>query len=215
MDITDKSSGILKEAEEKVRALLNEEAADGNYEAVAILAQLAQNLVNLEQSWSETLDSSNLPTRSVTDLSVEASRDNAFPNGSAVSRNTKQKSRKRKSEKDFPQFVREDNSLVKLGWSKKNNSLYEHRAPKQTVFSVSRMLQERVGNETTFSMQDILPISSFEEEEIPSYQAYLTVAWLKDMGVLERSGRSDHKLISAKLTSERLEELWERTSPRT
>lgn len=181
------------------------------------MAQLAQELVELEQSWSKMLDSPSLAERPSVSSSVRGDRDETLPNGSSVaSRNTKKpKTPKRNTGKSFPQFVRESNSLVKLGWSKKSNSLYEHRAPKQTVFDVSRVLQEKVGYDVTFSMQDILPISSFEGEEIPSYQAYLTIAWLKDMGALERSGRSDYRLVSAELTSEKLEELWEGTSSRS
>jgi hypothetical protein len=114
-------------------------------------------------------------------------------------------------EKDrFPRFEREGDRLVKIGWSKKNKSTYEHRASQDAVFAVGRHLLSATPAGSTFTMEEISPVPDLSDAEIPSYQVYLTLAWLRHTGTIEKKG-CDRYLVRHLASADReLEQLWGR-----
>lgn len=119
-------------------------------------------------------------------------------------------SRPRKSAKknDYPRFEREADRLVKIGWSKRDSRAYEHRAPREVVFRFARLLEAKTSNDT-FTMDNLLPIKDENGGELPSYQAYLAMAWLRSLGAIQRVGKDGYSVMPESLTPDALEHFWD------
>ncbi len=110
------------------------------------------------------------------------------------------------SERIYPQFARQSDRLVKIGWSKKAKSEYRHKASRAALMAVAAALREL--EEIAFSMADVLPVAGSDGEEIPSYQAYLALAWLHSWGAVRREGRGDYVPVRARLQPASLTVRW-------
>jgi hypothetical protein len=108
----------------------------------------------------------------------------------------------------YPRFHRDGDRLVKTGWSKKNRESYEHRAPRGTVIAFVRHLVSRVGAGEVFGIEGLLPVPDVSNGEVPAYQVYLTLAWLRTVGAIEKKGRDGYRLVSDGLAEKRLDEYW-------
>jgi hypothetical protein len=64
-------------------------------------------------------------------------------------------------------------------------------------------------------MEEVLPELNDMKEPVPSYQGYLTLAWLRAEGVIERDGKDGYRVKSGTLSAERIEKLWESLSERS
>jgi hypothetical protein len=92
----------------------------------------------------------------------------------------------------YPRFKREDDTLVKIGWSKSDRATYEHRSPRMILERLmSRIVEVGAGGER-FTTEQILPLMDESNNELPSYRAYLCLAWLCFAGVLVRHGRQGY-----------------------
>lgn len=113
------------------------------------------------------------------------------------------------SRKDqYPRFLRERDRLVKVAWSKKERAPYEHRAPRDVVDALVEAIQKHKGENKLFQASDILPLKNRMHEEYPSYQSYLALNWLRDVGVIRKKGREGYVLRPSAATKERLAHLW-------
>jgi hypothetical protein len=102
---------------------------------------------------------------------------------------------------------------VKVAWSKKDRAEYEHRAPRRIVSVLLDAIRHKKGEGAVFESQDILPLMD-AGREVPSYQAYLAMAWLREEGIIAKNGRNGYILKPSTATMERIDELW-RTLPST
>lgn len=95
----------------------------------------------------------------------------------------------------YPYFVRDGDKLVKIAWSAKDKKEYEHRAPRAAVGSLIEVIGKRVGAGRLFLVDDILPVPAENGDgQLPTYQVYLVLAWLRECGVIEKVGRDQYKL---------------------
>ena len=117
--------------------------------------------------------------------------------------------------RDYPRFERDGDKLVKLGWSKKQKSQYEHRAPHAAVLAFGRHVANHFGEGEVFAMESLLPVPDESGEEVPGYQAYLTLAWLKHVGAVEKKGRDGYVLRDGSLADGGLDRLWDALEVRT
>jgi hypothetical protein len=91
----------------------------------------------------------------------------------------------------YPRFERDGDRLIKIGWSKKAREQYEHRAPRDAVVAFVQSLSNvKLG--ATFAIESLLPIADVSGEELPSYQVYLVLAWLRSVGLIEKKGRDGY-----------------------
>lgn len=121
----------------------------------------------------------------------------------------RQAARGGKRETTYPRFERDGDKLVKVGWSKKNREAYEHRAPREAVIAFVRHLSSRVAAGEVFAMENVLPAPDVVGGgELPAYQAYLTLAWLRQVGVVDKKGRDGYVLRIEPLTNGELDRLW-------
>ena len=109
----------------------------------------------------------------------------------------------------FPRFERDDDRLVKVGWSKKDRKAYEHKSPRLAVDATALAIS-RVGKaKKVFTMDDVLPVPSADGGEVPSYQAYVVVAWLRDVGLVRKIGKNGYSLVKRNLDAKMIETTWQ------
>jgi hypothetical protein len=111
--------------------------------------------------------------------------------------------------KAFPRFEREEDKLVKIAWSKRDRKEYEHKAPRSVADLLLDHIKGRKGVGVRFVADDVFPMKDLKKREIPSYQAYLALAWLVHEGVITKFGREGYSLKPSSANSARLTELWE------
>ncbi|NMC20339.1 MAG: hypothetical protein GYA33_07950 [Thermogutta sp.] len=188
---------ILRRAESQIRGLLLDSAGDGAYLEVAVLAAWAQQLHQL----ASQSNARNGPSNDQTELtpSVEGARQQEPTHRKGV-----------KGKKgDYPRFYREREELVKVGWSKKQKAEYRHKASKSVVLLVARGLQRRAADAERFALEELLPILDPQtNSEIPSYQVYLVLAWLRKENLIMQHGRQGYSLSPNINLTDAVEERW-------
>jgi hypothetical protein len=115
--------------------------------------------------------------------------------------------RKRSSSK-YPMFRRDDDKLVKVGWSKKARKEYEHRAPEAAIEALLASIQKRFGEGEYFTAPDVLPITARTGDELPDYQAYLVMKWLHSIGLIVKKGRDQYALAPGKDYEGEIQSQW-------
>jgi hypothetical protein len=94
-------------------------------------------------------------------------------------------------------------------WSKKSKKEYEHRVPKEIVLTFVRHLGQTIPAGTVFDVEGLLPVQDLSGDEIPAYQVYVTLAWLRDAGVVEKKGRDGYVLREGSVVNGGIEDLWQ------
>lgn len=195
MTTVQKAKTVLLEAEAALRKLMEEGIRDHRYSEVAEVAALANALMAILIPANADQPYSTAPTSSAT--------------APALTRISEPSRARRQAKPAFPRFERDGDKLVKVGWSKKHKDEYEHRAPREAVASIARHLVSHVKVGHVFEVEDILPVLDSASSEIPAYQVYLTMAWLREAGSVEKKGRDGHVLRDASIASTGFDKLWE------
>lgn len=183
----DKAIKSIRQCETELRSLLAAAADAGEYEVVLKLTSWAQQLAALAASSVDGSSSARKPA-SVT------------PSSSA---------KRAAKGKDYPHFGRRGESLLKVGWSKREKKEYEHKAPKRAVDLLVSALVRIGTNGRIFQANDILPLADPDEgNEIPAYQVYLTLAWLRSLGLVDQHGRQGYSITKPKELVATVEGAW-------
>lgn len=204
MDTGNEAIAILHDAERSLRDLIQKRLAEQRYGEVASIARLADGLSQLTQRGSE---SPSPPGRGQGD---------GQPPMPVITRSVRlatgaPRRPKPPKKKEYPKFVREGDRLVKIGWSKKNKSTYEHKAPYEAVTAVVRQLAARVAPGQLFTIENVLPVPDISTGgEVPAYQVYLTLGWLRALGFLDRRARDGYKVTADGISTDRMSKEWAR-----
>ena len=194
MDTTiERGAKVLHDGEEALRRLLAEAATSGDYESVLWLAYWAKYLAEVSKRPS---DRSLPPT--IDQQSKQKTSEGGEANGlSGPPAHHKPKAAKRSRGKrsGYPKFFRRAEELVKVGWSKHDKREYQHKAPHRVVVHTAKAVEGLGSRLNIFTTDQILPLSEQGEgTEIPDYQAYLALAWLRHLGLLEKHGRQGYSV---------------------
>lgn len=194
---------MLKRAAAELRSLIQKALAQGRYGDVAAIARLADGMSQLwrlgDAGSAMDGEANAQPTSS-----AETSERATLPWTEGVKRKT------------FPRFERDADRLVKIAWSKRDRAEYEHKAPRDVVDLLIDTVKRRKGLGARFVPPDILPLRDPKtKHEVPSYQAYLALAWLCQEGVMVKHGREGYSLKPTATAPEQLEELWSALPART
>lgn len=197
MDTQQEIRRILHDAERSLRTLMEACIKDQMYADVAEVARAAERVSHflsngsLTNAQSMTATAHNPSTRTRQRGAISKSSGNG------------------KTKRKYPYFERNGDKLVKVGWSKKNKEPYEHRAPKEAVVSFVRHLTSSVAPNEVFVIENLFPVPDVANDcEVPTYQVYLSIAWLRDAGVIKKSGRDGYVLISTSLNESDFGVLW-------
>lgn len=115
----------------------------------------------------------------------------------------------------YPLFFRDDSRLIKVGWSKKNKDEYAHRVPKDVVLAFAEHLDRSVDAGAVFEIESLFPVSTKSGKQVPSYQIYVVVAWLRDADVIDKKGRDGYVVLEKSKLRGGFNELWETLQTRT
>lgn len=185
VDAHEKALALLRQTEGELRVLVGAAAERGDYEGIATITALAKAVRDLANGRAKPAERSTTAGLSRTGRG----RGTASPKA-------KRKARK----KDYPRFRIEDDHLIKVAWSKSQGGEYEHRAPLSVLTQLVDTLLSGTGE--LFTMDAVLPLSDDGGSEIPSYQAYLCLAWLKMEGLVFQEGRKGYSLSTSNLKND-------------
>lgn len=195
MDHIARASETLQRAETELREIVAKAAASGEYNSVVQIA-----------SWA----------KSVHDLLSQKPRKNvenaAFTNGNSTVMAQAQKGRtlpkKKRGADDYPRFFRKGDELVRIAWSRRARSEYQHKTTHVVLKTVTDTLSRLGKNGRIFSTDEVLPLRDGQGMEIPAYQAYVVLALLKFSGLIEPQGRQGYSIASTDDLGQAVEALW-------
>lgn len=195
----------VSEAENLVRRLISEAAADNQYADVITLAEMADGLrrlgANADDAAPASVDSGCAAKQRKTPV-VKPKKVGRKPNQKAAVKSA------------FPRFERDGDRLVKIGWSKRQRSAYEHRASKQAVLACARRIAGLARPGGVFSVDAMVPTPDpAAGGDVPAYQVYLVVAWLRSLGLIKKKGR-DGYVVSKDLTERAVDDAWRKITER-
>ena len=190
---------ILRDAEQAIQRLLAAAAIDGDYCSLPPLMEWAHQIAVLAGKEDESATpAAPSPSKAIQRLG----------------RSRRQRPKKRKST-GYPRFIRDEDCLVKIGWSKSDSSEYEHKAAKDAVEAVVSSLSRAGRRGKRFSMEALLPFKKPDESPLPDYQSYLILAWLRASGLVVQHGRLGYTIPSDILLPEAVKDCWLRLAERT
>lgn len=177
-----KAAKVLAKCEADLRALVASAADGGDYDAVLRITSWAKQI---------SVMTGGAPT--------------VAPDKKPATEGAK----KAASRSAYPRFVRRGDQLVKIGWSKREKSEYEHKTPRQAALVLARAATEAGKDGRIFQINALLPLSDPKDgSEIPDYQVYLVIAWWRSAGLLDQHGRQGYSIPNANQLSRAVESAW-------
>lgn len=214
MNAFDQASGALATCENELRQVAATAMGKGDYTA-------ARSVLSLAEAVSELRSRPDICPDTSQSTGVGASGSRASPNQNAVrvgasgrggrSGDAAGSSRaaRRTKRQAYPKFIRRGDRLVKVGWSKSQKREYEHKAPQHAVFAFAHHLRNNTRDGKIFKVEPLLPVPDNQDGgELPAYQAYLALAWLRDAGLVEKRGRDGYSASHADLTDKKITQQW-------
>lgn len=195
---------LLEDCERGLRKLVADAAGEGDYLGVQRINDLAKAIAALAAEGRSTSESIPMP-------SAKMDSKNGTVGHSASITAMKVNMRKlRPSIDEYPKFCRRGDELVKIGWSKKNRKEYNHRAPRGAVDAAAAAVRQTGAKGKMFNGDALLPLKDpTTGAAVPDYQAYVALAWLKHLGVVEQHGRrSGYTLVSEKQIESTITAAW-------
>lgn len=109
----------------------------------------------------------------------------------------------------YPRFLKRGDYLVKIGWSKREKSEYQHKVPHHAALVLAQAAA-KVGNDgRIFQVNALLPLVDPKDgSEIPDYQVYLVIAWWRNAGLLDQHGRQGYSISNASQLHQAVESAW-------
>jgi hypothetical protein len=207
MDTLQRTVSILRESEEALATLAGDAAKEARYDVAACLIDLAKDVADLASKARAHLDpSAKSPGQPAEGLQSAAP---------AIRTSARSPIKGRPKKAEYPKFLREGNSLVKVGWSPSEKSEYEHKSPKEILLVLTAAVSKIGINGRRFSMEKVLPlVNPADNSHVPDYQAYLCLAWLKTLGFLTQHGRQGYSLTTRAPIEPLVETHWAALPPR-
>jgi len=146
-EVRTRVAAILSSTEAQLRSLIEECLRAQNYRDTALVASLAEGVAALAERHNSLADETSGIARD------EINRTQREP--IAGTRPAFAEPLRLRQGGAYPQFEREGERLVKIGWSKKDRAVYEHKAPRSAVTAVCTAL---AATAKSFTMDAILPI---------------------------------------------------------
>lgn len=207
----------MRETETKLRSLAAEAVGQGRYEDAMQLTLWGRALARLcsEGSNASATAEQGTMTRSpgagTTGAQSAAATEKKGGGRRSAKRTKKQRKRGRTTRSaQYPRFFRRAKNLVKVGWSKSARKEYSHRVGRALVDMVASVLAKLGTSDELFTANDFMPILNPQDgTEIPSYQAYLCLAWFRKEGLVTQHGRQGYTIPEANSLTSKVAERWD------
>lgn len=189
---------MLHRTELSMRELASAALADKDYGAASLIADVTASFAQLAQSITgpSRRQASRVKGRQRADVSNTGCGEKQLSGQTGA------------ESAGFPRFERDGHKLVKVGWSDRDSCSYEHRASRAVVNEFCGALAGHALREATFSMKDFTDLKGEEGEAIPTYQAYVVLAWLKSIGLVERVGKKEYAVRGDAISPETIDRCW-------
>jgi hypothetical protein len=178
-------------------------ASEGRFDELPSLAPLAKEIAALAGRWGLAPSNEQLATPIQEELASPSVVVETSPKVSIAAARVKKA--------EYPQFLREKQDLVKLGWSAREKGPYEHRVPKAGVDAVAAAVAARGKSGHRFTMDEIVKTLGGPKgaAPIPSYQTYAVVSWLKWAGMVLQHGRQGYTVVRPQTFASSIETAWQ------
>ena len=204
MDTIQKALEVIGQAETELRKLISEALSKQRYGDVREIAQLADRLAHLAPSYKTELSDYEPELIGAAEVAPREK----VPAKRSMTVRKRAPASIRGPKRTYPRFVRDGERLVKVGWSKKNRQEYEHRVPKPGVQAFVRHLATSVKPGRVFDIESLLPATDQAGVEVPGYQVYVVVAWLRAEALIEKKGRDGYVIDDTDGLEAKVEHLW-------
>lgn len=214
MDTIQKAYTLLCATESSLRDLIKAAVAESRYSEVAQLAKIAELLGKAISHSTSDEERHHMERQGIrTDELQLNATESVVKSTELLKTESLKKSVKRSKTDEFPKFETDGNRLIKTGWSKKARTTYEHRVERDIALSVSIYLAS-IPDRGVFKMEDMLPIELADGSGVPSYQAYLVLAWLRNLGLIERRGKDGYQWAADSFDDTKFDIAWKSTPSR-
>jgi hypothetical protein len=117
----------------------------------------------------------------------------------------------RKKAGNYPKFIRRGDDLIKIGWSKKEKKVYQHKAHRGVIdVVVAALVKVGQGNKIFITDKLMAAIEPSDGNPVPEYQVYVALAWLKHTGLIDQHGRQGYSISSPLRLVSDVEVYWQR-----
>jgi hypothetical protein len=175
----------LKRCEEELRRFAAEAAASGDYDRLERIAATARKVSDLASEWL----ASDAPGSGTDEA------DAATPFSSPEAAPSRMRGTRPTAGRGYPRFMRRGDELVKIGWSKAGRKEYQHRAPHSLLVALQKALLDASRARKLFTMDTLERYLA--ANDVPGYQAYAWLAWLRSAGLVKQHGRQGYTLVKA------------------
>ncbi|MBU4199865.1 MAG: hypothetical protein KKG09_07960 [Verrucomicrobia bacterium] len=212
MNTTEEAATICSNAEKALRELMQRAIADGEYRHLPTLARMAEQINQLSARVNQTVEvpsptPDSVPSRS--DRRPGRYRVKARRHVASDKHGSRRTPGVRSAKGGYPGFRRDGDNLVKIGWSKTSKTEYEHRAPKRIVEALLKAVVTAGQKGPMFTVEALLPLADASDgTEIPAYQVYLALAWLRTEGLVHQHGREGYSLLVTSNLEKTVEDRW-------
>ncbi len=198
-DTMERGTELLRRLEQDLRVLVREAASTGDYESVMALTFWARSIASLIARRLEQ----------ATAVLAEADDVQLFP--ANRSRDKKASTARRKPAKgEYPRFLRQANNLVKVGWSRRGKEEYEHKVSEGIVMLIARGIAKAgLNGELTPTEKFLSAVTSEGAAEVPEYQVYVVLAWLRSLGLVTQHGRRGYTISQPNDLTPQVRSFWE------
>lgn len=196
MDPVDRALSVLSQAERQLRQLVSDAAGAGDYAGVVRIASWARELTAI-------LDESE-PSGRYSRRRVRSTPQHSAPAPSPIAANVAAKL----GPKGYPRFHREGERLVRVAWSKRDRSEYEHKAPQSLLETLAARVSEAGTDGKVFAIEELLPIQDRDGNAVPAYQVYVVLALFKQVGLIDQHGRRGYSVPKPKGLANAVEAAW-------
>jgi hypothetical protein len=209
MNYLEKATAALVQAEEDLRSLVSQAAAANKWDEVASIAGLASRLRAVLEACGVPI--SIVPSEDETEKapSYRTAREPASLTPSSATPERRGRPRGIRGQR-YPLFIRDAQSLIKIGHSKKGaKTEYEHRAPKSVLELLTATIMRVGAARARFALDDVIPLIDTEREaEVPTYQVYLCIAWMRKQELITQHGRQGYSIRRLSGFSDDVSKAW-------
>ena len=196
---------LLQRCEKGLRELVAEAATSGDYESIISLTSWARTLANLVEAIDTTkatfdrLDATNgqdNPPDQTKLAPRSSSRIRRLTQAkSPPKRNARIQSPRKSIVSAYPKFFRRGDELIKVGWSKREKKEYQHKAPHKSLLLLVTAVMKAGTSGKLFTADNLMPLINPDDgSEVPDYQIYLCLSWLRHQGLVKQHGRQGYSI---------------------
>ncbi len=207
MPFFDELNDVLKRCESDLQQIASDAAAAGEYGAARAALTLAESMAEQRagaRGDALSTGAGSTPDREPGRRYAGSARPAEHPGGRG--RGTP---RPRPAADRYPHFVRDRDTLIKVGWSKRHAREYRHKASRESVAAFASLLRKRTRPGRIYTLDDLTPVPLPGGGELPDYQVYLVLAWLRSTGGASKHGRNGYSFKPAALADETWAKAWD------